>query len=170
MPIKNVKMEESKKHHHFLSLKRIKHGWKCNYFIYNSENTDDQGWCWWKLFFHLRHSSSSGVSTGPDSSLSIPTKAWPIWAFGAWWWCDNLMIIIISINYVLTLIIMIPLTTSNSHLLHWSRQNVPLFSLQLFIFDKKHLWQHKVGSALVSASDKEEHLEGWSTLRQTPNI
>ena len=44
MPIKNVKMEESKKHHHFLSLRRIKHGWKCNYFIYNSENTDEQGW------------------------------------------------------------------------------------------------------------------------------
>ena len=75
------------------------------------------------------------------------------------------MIIIISINYVLTLIIMIPLTTSNSHLLHWSRQNVPLFSLQLFIFDKKHLWQHKVGSALVSASDKEEQQSKFSTKK-----
>ena len=42
MPIKNVKMEESKKHHHFLSLRRIKHGWNDNYWNGNSENIDEK--------------------------------------------------------------------------------------------------------------------------------
>ena len=39
-----------------------------------------------KMTIHLRHSSSSAVSTGAESSLSIPTKVGPIWSLPRWWW------------------------------------------------------------------------------------